>query len=337
MEQRFVAVLIILLALFVSTQWSTLSTAGAIPSFVIRGHSFPDVPQKIAVIGDFGCNATGCYAQKVSQLVQSFSPDIVVSTGDDNYPAGDESTICANLQPYKAYILSTHAVCPSTPAGGINKFYSVLGNHDYSCSGPPSCWGNPHPYLNYFSFPLNASYPAMNERVYDFTQGKARFYMMNTNYFSDPSTPLTTQKAWLSSQLSSSTSTWNFLVGHSAAYSTGTPSGTYTGDPALETFFLPGLDAYLTGHFHGYERTVRPGKPLEITIGSSGASLNVFKSTPAPYVQFKDHTHYGFLLITLQKNAQGKQEAVFEYWTLNSNSADGKPYVLLDTHTLTKP
>ncbi len=59
-------------------------------------------PLVFAVIGDFG-NA-GLHEQEVATLVASWSPAFVTTVGDNNYPAGDASTIDQNIgQYYHAY------------------------------------------------------------------------------------------------------------------------------------------------------------------------------------------------------------------------------------------
>src|SRR4051794_21122347 len=53
---------------------------------------------RLAVIGDYG--AAGQPEQDVSNLVHSWGPDLVITTGDNNYPDGAASTIDANIGQY---------------------------------------------------------------------------------------------------------------------------------------------------------------------------------------------------------------------------------------------
>lgn len=58
---------------------------------------------KFAVIGDFGSQNEG--NQKVSQLVKSWNPDFIITTGDNNYPSGERETIDKNIGAfYSQYI-----------------------------------------------------------------------------------------------------------------------------------------------------------------------------------------------------------------------------------------
>ena len=63
----------------------------------------PTAPFRIAVIGDYGMN-NGPEAD-VADLVASWAPDVVVTTGDNNYPDGAAETLDANVgQFYHAFI-----------------------------------------------------------------------------------------------------------------------------------------------------------------------------------------------------------------------------------------
>ena len=53
---------------------------------------------RFAVIGDYGI--AGQPEADVAALVQSWNPDIVITTGDNNYPNGEASTIDANIGQY---------------------------------------------------------------------------------------------------------------------------------------------------------------------------------------------------------------------------------------------
>jgi hypothetical protein len=72
---------------------------------------------RFAVIGDFG-NASSS-ERAVADMVQSWDPDFVATTGDNNYLGSYESAICPF---YGEYV----------PACGapVNRFFPAIGNHD---------------------------------------------------------------------------------------------------------------------------------------------------------------------------------------------------------------
>ena len=51
-----------------------------------------------AVIGDYGENSPD--ELKVANLVKSWNPEFIITTGDNNYPTGNISTIKANIGDY---------------------------------------------------------------------------------------------------------------------------------------------------------------------------------------------------------------------------------------------
>ena len=52
-------------------------------------------PLRLAVIGDFGTDSPD--EARVAAMVKSWTPDYVLTTGDNNYPNGAASTIDVNV------------------------------------------------------------------------------------------------------------------------------------------------------------------------------------------------------------------------------------------------
>ena len=68
-------------------------------------------PNVFAVIGDFGL--AGNNELEVANLVKSWNPDFIITTGDNNYELGESSTIDANIgQYYHDYIYPYSARFP---------------------------------------------------------------------------------------------------------------------------------------------------------------------------------------------------------------------------------
>src|SRR5689334_7020511 len=88
---------------------------------------------RIAVIGDFSSDEQTAPTRDVANLVKSWSPDAVVTVGDNNYPDGAASTIDANIgQWYGQYIYPYHGSYGSGASDGVNHFWPSLGNHDWN-------------------------------------------------------------------------------------------------------------------------------------------------------------------------------------------------------------
>ena len=82
---------------------------------------------RFAVIGDYGLE--GQPSADVSAMVDSWQPDLILTTGDNNYPAGDPATIDANIGQYYAdYIYPYLGSYPREEGNEHNRFFPTLGN-----------------------------------------------------------------------------------------------------------------------------------------------------------------------------------------------------------------
>ena len=205
---------------------------------------------RFAVIGDYG---TGDQNEaRVADLVKSFAPDFIVTTGDNNYPEGKEKTLIKNIGNYYCdYIFNWDAPVDQQCNGNtvqLNRFFPSLGNHDYDNSK-----GNV-PYLNYFTLPGNEIY-------YDFIWGPVHFFVLDSNKDS------AVQQIWLEEKLRSSVQPFKIVYFHHPPFSTGTH-----GNTKKMQWGFQGADLVLSGHDHIYERfTERNGSvPVYIVNGLGG-------------------------------------------------------------------
>ena len=230
-----------------------------------------------AVIGDYGLDGTA--EARVATLVKSWSPDFIVTTGDNNYPSGAQATIDTNIGKYYAEFIYPYTGAYTNTAT-TNRFFPVLGNHDWYTT-------NAQPYLDYFTLPNN-------ERYYDFVWGSIHFFMLDSDsHEPDGITATSTQAQWLQNQLASSTSCWNIVVLHHAPYS----SGPHGSNATLQWLYRAwGADAVLAGHDHDYERIFVDGL-LYLVNGAGGAALYNF-GTPIPGSQVRYNAKHGALRVT---------------------------------------
>ena len=171
--------------------------------------------------------------------------DLVVLGGDNIYPSGDIALVDRTFrQPYAELL-----------AAGV-PFHAVLGNHDIRTA-------NGTPQVNYPGF-------GMAGRFYNLRRGDLELFMLNTNGNAD----WTRQLSWLRSALAASTAPWKVVVGHHPIYS----SGLYGNDPGLRARLSAlmqrhGVQLYINGHEHHYERS----KPIDgityLVVGGGGAYL----------------------------------------------------------------
>ena len=171
--------------------------------------------------------------------------DFVVLGGDNIYPSGDMALVETTfLRPY-AELLAAKV-----------PFHAVLGNHDIRTA-------NGDPQVAYKPF-------GMNGRFYSLRRGDLELFMLDTNVNAD----WTAQLRWLRSALGTSKATWKVVVGHHPIYS----SGMYGNDPELRSRIASlmqhnGVQLYINGHEHNYERS----RPIDgityLVVGGGGAEL----------------------------------------------------------------
>ena len=171
--------------------------------------------------------------------------DLVLLAGDNIYPDGDLKQVEATfLTPYRALLKA-----------GV-PFHAALGNHDIRT-------GNGDPQVAYPPF-------GMGGRWYRLRRGPVEFFVIDTNV----NAPWQHQKPWLRKALASSTAPWKVVVGHHPLYS----SGFYGNDPQAIARLTPlfrqyGVQLYINGHDHHYERSRPIDGTTYLIVGGGGASL----------------------------------------------------------------
>jgi transcriptional regulator CtsR len=256
---------------------------------------------RFAVIGDYGL--TGQAELDVSNLVRSWNPDFIITTGDNNYPSGSSTTIDQNIGQY--YHDFIYPYVGSYGAGApFNQFFPSLGNHDWGRSGI-------QPYLDYFTLPNNGRY-------YDFVRGPVHLFALD----SDPNEPdgntsTSTQGAWLFNTLTASTALWKLVYFHHSPYSSGLINGS---SPWMQWPFQAwGATAVLSAHDHDYERVMIGNFPYFVN-GLGGDSIYVF-GTPVPGSQVRFNGDFGAMLVTASTD-----NITFQFFTRTG--------ALVDTHTI---
>jgi hypothetical protein len=210
------------------------------------------VQARFAVIGDYGW--AGQEEEDVANLVKSWSPDFIVTTGDNNYPTGAASTIDENIgQYYHAYMQHTGSEY-GPPAPDKNRFFPVIGNHDTDIDLG-------QPYFDYFILPNN-------ERYYVVDWPPVRIYAVNSVPWIEPDGIYadSVQAMWLKEELAASGDSWNVVVFHHPPY-----GSAYRGPSTWMRwpFAEWGAHVVLTGHNHVYERIMLDGIAY-ITNGLGG-------------------------------------------------------------------
>lgn len=255
---------------------------------------------RFAVIGDYG---TGNQNEaRVADLVKSFEPDFIITTGDNNYPEGREKTLIKNIGTYYCdYIFNWDAPVGQQCNGNteqLNRFFPSLGNHDYDNSK-----GNV-PYLNYFTLPGNEIY-------YDFIWGPVHFFVLDSNKDS------AVQQIWLEEKLRSSVQAFKIVYFHHPPFSSGTHGNTKKMQWGFE-----GADIVLSGHDHLYERFMeRNGSfPVYIVNGLGGQNKRNCNENAVDRDRFEHFCYdeqYGAMLIEATTS-----EMVVKFFSVDNKVVD---------------
>jgi len=232
---------------------------------------------RFAVIGDYGSDSEA--EADVATLVKSWSPDIIVTTGDNNYNDGSAGTIDKNIGKYYREFIYPYKGSFGDGAQ-VNRFFPSLGNHD---------WNTPdaQPYLDYFTLPGN-------ERYYDFTWGAVHFFVIDSdNDEPDGNEWDSTQGDWLKSQMASSIYPWKVVFMHHPPYS----SGHHGSQEWMQWPFADwGADVVLAGHDHTYERISPSDDILYFVNGLGGKSIYEFPDM-VEGSQVRYNEDYGAMLV----------------------------------------
>lgn len=249
--------------------WKTLTL-----SLIISVNAYS---QHFAVIGDFGANSNS--ELQVSNLVKSWGPEFIITTGDNNYPSGEASTIDVNIGKY--YHEFIYPYQGSYGAGATeNRFFPSIGNHDIATD-------TAGPHIAYFTLPGN-------ERYYTFTKGNIDFFVLS----SDPAEPdginqTSTQALWLKDQLAASTAKWKLVYFHHPPYSSSSAHGSTSW--MQWPFQEWGATTTLAGHDHTYERIIKD-KIVHFVNGLGGKSIYGF-SVPIEGSQVRYNGDYGAMRV----------------------------------------
>ncbi len=208
-------------------------------------------------LGDVGTGNTGqnTIAQVMNDYYLQQPFELVLLTGDNIYENGDIRKIGATFS--KPYSFLTKQNIP---------FYAVLGNHDLKTN-------NGEDQVNFSSF-------NMKGRYYTFSKGIVQFFALDTNNNANWSTQLD----WLEKNLAQSQATWKIVFGHHPLYSSGLHGTSQELIDKLSPLFARyGVQLYINGHDHNYERTIAIKGTTYLTCGAGAKTRPVFSSQWTAY------------------------------------------------------
>lgn len=224
----------------------------------IAANSHPkDLLLRFVSVADTGTGAKGQYAvARAMNFYHQKNPyNLVILAGDNIYNNGEIEKIEAVFErPYQPLLKK-----------GV-KFYACLGNHDIRTD-------NGVPQVNYPGF-------NMQGRYYTFLRDNVQFFGLDTNGNAD----WKNQLIWLEKELSLSKAAWKIVFGHHPIYA----SGVYGSNANFIKVFTPlfkkyGVQLYINGHEHHYERTRSINGTTYLICGAGAGNRSVGRSEWTEY------------------------------------------------------
>lgn len=246
-------------------------------SATIAPSSTPFPVTRFAVIGDYGLS--GVPEQDVADLVKSWDPEFIITTGDNNYPDGKYETIDENIgKYYHEYIFPYDGEFGN--GADINRFFPSMGNHDWSITRGKAYW-------DYFTLPGN-------ERYYDFTWGSVHLFAIDTDSREPDGVGRSSDQAkWLRERLETSEAIWKIVYMHLPPYASSGDDGSV--DWMQWPYKEWGATTVLSGHSHVYERLIVDGFPYFVNGLGGGPRYDFNDAVPGSQIRFRDD--YGAMLV----------------------------------------
>lgn len=243
------------------------------------------------VVGDTGRSKlnegeTVAPASEVADLIKDTFPGLVVHVGDMVYATGGVSPVTPDYEELVAQFYHWaigHYDGMYGKGPGENKFFPVLGNHDWDDATIEE-------YYEFFTLPNN-------ERYYTYKRGPVQFF----HFSGDTEEPDgvaedSDQGEWLASAIAASDCPWRFVVVHFPPYTS--DSLHYPGRTDLRWLCdLEGVSAILSGHGHNAELVEIEGKAPVFISGNGGKDLRGFNDPVVEGSVFRYNADYGALRV----------------------------------------
>ncbi len=233
------------------------STDTAAVNTIARASLGQDLLLRFVSLADTGTGGQGQYAlaEAMTEYHSQNPFSLVILAGDNIYNNGEIEKIGAVFeQPYQPLLKQ-----------GV-KFQACLGNHDILTE-------DGEPQVRYPGF-------NMGGRYYTFRRDAVEFFALDTNLTNE----WNTQLAWLEAELGRSDAPWKIVFGHHNIYSSGhygvTKYLVRDLSPLLQKY---GVQLYINGHEHHYERTQPINGTTYLSCGAGAGTRSVDHSTWTAY------------------------------------------------------
>lgn len=236
--------------------------------------------------------ATACHQSATASLIGQINPAALFMLGDGQYNSGSVASYTASYGPSWGQFMA------------ITK--PTVGNHDYGQSGAAG-------YFTYFGDTATPLQPGCRKGCngwFSFDIGSWHIIDLNTECtrFNGGAgcAAGSPEELWLKADLAAHPALCTMVITHRPRWSSNS-FATPEVAPFVDDMYAAGVDLYLTGHAHSYERFA-PQNPAgqrddaagirEFVIGTGGESFSGF-GTAAPNSQVRKTKVFGVMRFTL--------------------------------------
>jgi hypothetical protein len=258
---------------------------------VYAGGDVACAPNDPAFNGGVG-TATACRMKATSDLLLANQAQLVIALGDEQYNSGSPADFQASYHP------SWGRVKAQTKP--------VVGNHEYGQSGASGYFG----YFGNAATPLEPGCVKSCKGYYSFDVANWHIVVLNTECTRiDGGAGCAVgsqQQQWLTNDLNAHATGCTLAVGHRPRWSSNSFASSDIA-PLIDVLYAKGVDVYLTGHAHSYERFA-PQNPAgarddaagirEFVVGTGGDNSTGF-GTVVPNSEVRKNTTFGVMRLTL--------------------------------------
>jgi 3',5'-cyclic AMP phosphodiesterase CpdA len=248
----------------------------------------------IAAAGDIVCapgSKDPCRHLETLAVVEALAPDLVLPLGDNQYESGSQNEYA------EAYNLSWGRLrANSRPVPGNHEYQD-----DFTAQG----------YFDFFNGAGSVTGPAgeRGKGYYSYNFGDWHFVALNSNcaHVRGGCGVNSLQERWLREDLQTNRRPCTLAYAHHPRFSSGINGSGDNLAPLWQALYEYGVDVYLAGHDHHYERFA-PQRPdgvsdpehgvREFVVGTGGRSITPFRTILANS-EIQDTTSFGVLSMRL--------------------------------------
>lgn len=290
------------------------------PPFVQPTDTSSQRAKRFAVIGDSGSGTLQQHliGHRMWQQYQRNPFASVVVLGDNVYEDGEPKLFQARIQKPYAPLFEN----------GVN-FYPVLGNHDVRKGYGEkqlSYWNVPR----WYNVKLGDKGNEVELFAIDTTLMVPTYDRAYNHDLPNAARLAAKQQQWLEEQLAASTAKYKIVYGHFPMYTSGQHAHTQKTAAPMRELLEPmlkkyGVDVYLAGHEHLYERSAPIDGVRHIVSGTAGKMGSVYQPK-ARYPREALETKYQFMLFELTDNGLtfetiDRNNQIIDSGTINKGAA----------------